>query len=98
MERNILGGFLFRRINCAVTFVPLNKASQHTIFIAQPTSGLPTLPTNMRQGWKCKKIFGASVQSVFGEIDTMISILLNEPFTIMYSQHFILFVAYKWAQ
>jgi hypothetical protein len=30
MERNILGVFLFRWINCAVTFGPLNKASHHT--------------------------------------------------------------------
>jgi len=30
MERNILGGFLFCWIHCAVTFVPLNNASHHT--------------------------------------------------------------------
>jgi hypothetical protein len=98
MEINIVGGFLFRRINCAMTFVPLYKATHHTIFIAQPTSGLPTLPTNMRQGWKCKKRFGASVQSVYGEINMIISILLNEPFTIMYSKHFILFETHKRAK
>jgi len=98
MERNILGGFFFRRINCAMTFVPLYKATHHTIFITQPTSGFPTLPTKIRLGWKCKKKFEASVQSVYGEIDMMISILLNEPFTIMYSKHFILFETHKRAK
>jgi hypothetical protein len=26
-----LGGFLFRWINCAMTFVPLNEASHHKV-------------------------------------------------------------------